>query len=600
MSGIGKSLLVPIALLIVVCIDHWLPVYAFAQQGSDVVVTAAVSETQVFQGERIQYTVTISGNNFRNVGRPGITDNINGFRLLSLQPSTSTSYSIINGVASRSYTYTYTLVAESPGSYTIPPTPIDIDGANFTTNAVNVTVVARSSSTQGSSNQRPDIFIRVEVDDRNPVVGQQVLADLVLYFKAPIEIVSYMPNSNWPTEGFWKETLSDGTNPRAESVILDGERYRKAVLLRHAVFPGRAGELVLGQAKVTATIRNPSRYTDPFNSFFGGFGTNQRTVELTSDPIRLQVRTLPQTDVPTINAVGQYTITRRLGTQRAMVGEAIEVITEIRGTGNLGLVSRPEFDYPDGFEVFQPQESLMLDPATDNIRGTRTFRDIIIVRRPGEFTIEAARLAYYDPSRRRYITTNLPELRLTVSRDPNALAAGPSRNEIGVFPVTGVVRWTRIGSATLISNWWMWLGFILPIVVLVFAYRVKRENDRLIGDINYARRVRSVETANRILDEALEVAKSPTPDVKSVMSKIQKSIYGCVADKVGIEPASLNDHKILDLLSKNTQDGDLLNDLRKTLNKCSTIRFAPVVGRENLSVEIERARNLITRIGAKL
>ncbi|HAC16034.1 MAG TPA: hypothetical protein DCE78_08845, partial [Bacteroidetes bacterium] len=268
---------------------------AFAQ--SDVDVSATVTESQVFQGERINFNIVVSGNNFRNVGRPQLTSEFPGFTLLSPQPSTSTSYSIVNGVASRSYSYVYTLSANTPGNYTLPSVVIDIDGTPFRTNPVDVTIITRSnSSSNGSSSTQPDVFIKVELSDTNPVVGQQITADLVLYFRAPLEIVSYQPSSNWSTDGFWKELMSDGSNPRAESVIIGNERFRRAVLLKHVLFASRAGTLTVSEANVSVTVRNPSRYSDPFSSFFGGFGTNQRNVDLKSDPVRVTVRPLPQTD----------------------------------------------------------------------------------------------------------------------------------------------------------------------------------------------------------------------------------------------------------------------------------------------------------------
>src|SRR5690606_3605765 len=136
---------------------------------------------QVFQGERINFNIVVSGNNFRNVTRPQIPDEFPGFRLLSPQPSTSTSYSIVNGVASRSYSYGYTLVADTPGNYTFPAVAVDVDGNTFSTNPVSVRVVARTSSgNSGTSNTQPDVFIKVELSDTTPVVGQQITADLVL------------------------------------------------------------------------------------------------------------------------------------------------------------------------------------------------------------------------------------------------------------------------------------------------------------------------------------------------------------------------------------------------------------------------------------
>jgi hypothetical protein len=565
----------------------------FAQGGLQ--VASSVSESQVFLGERITFSVVVSGSTFRNVGRPQIPDRIPGFRNLSLQPSTSTNYSIVNGVASRSYTYSYSLVAETPGRHTIPSVTLIVDDQTFTTEPINTTILDRgTAATQGST--QPEAYIKVEVSDNSPVVGQQVITELVLYFKSPLEIVSYQPSSNWVTDGFWKELLGDGSNPRAESVIIGGERYRRAVLLRHALFASRAGNLSIGEARVSITVRNTSRYSDPFSSFFGGFGTNQRNVDLTSDPINMNVRALPASNYSTINAVGNFNITRRISPAVATVGEAIEIITEIRGSGNLALISKPNYNFPEGFEVFQPQDQLNLNKETGEISGNRIFRDIIIVRRPGEFAIESVDLAYYDPSRRRYINANLPSLKLVVNRDMNAIATQLQQRSLAILPISGVVQWYPRSNSSALTSWWFWVGIILPVALVVVAYRKKQEDDKLRGDVNYARRVRSYERAQVSLATAKATTASSNPDVKHCLSILQNTIYNAVADRLGLQEASLDDEKVVSLLRKNSFPEESVKDIQRFLKKCSTIRFAPVIGRENLTHEIDRCHIMVKQI----
>jgi hypothetical protein len=564
---------------------------------SDITVSASVSETQVFTGERLNLVIQVSGTTFRNVGRPELPSSIPGFRIVSLQPSTSTNYSIVNGVASRSYSYSYSMVAESSGTYVIPSMGLSVDGENYRTAPVSVTVVDRTTSASRAGAERPDVFVRLEVSDQRPVVGQQVITELVLYFKTPLEVVSYQTSNNWSTDGFWKESLSDGSTPRAESVILDGERYRKAVLLRHALFASRSGALKLSPAKLTTTIRNTSRYSDPFSSFFGGFGTNQRTVELSTEEVTINVRPIPDPDnAKNINAVGNFTITRRVIPENATIGEAIEVITEIRGNGNLALISNPGYTFPEGFEIFQPQENLNLSKSESGVGGSKIFRDILIARRAGAFDLPAEQIAYYDPTRRRNITITLPKLSLNVKRDENALVTTAIQRELGVSPVVGVVTWTRPQQRALWANWWIWVALLAPFILIAYSYRIKQENDRLNNDENYARRTRALERAEARFAKATQIADLANPDVKSCMGLLHQTIYGAVGDRLGLQEASFNDEKVLSLLEENNFPDAHLRDAQKMLNKCSTIRFAPVIGRENLSYEIERARAIVAKI----
>ncbi len=573
---------------------------ALLKAQNDIKVSASVSENQVFNGERLNFSIEIEGNNFRNLGRPAFPSQLQGFRILSLQPSTSENYSMINGVVSRSYTYTYSLLAETPGRYSLPAISVEVNGQTYTTQPVQVTVIDRNTSAGRTGAQQPDVFIKIEVSDARPVVGQQIIADLVLYFKSPLEIVSYQPSSNWITEGFWKEILSDGSNPRAESVIIGGERFRRAVLLRHALFPSRAGNLTIGQAKVNTTVRNTSRYSDPFSSFFGGFGSNQRTVELTSEAISITVRPLPATSEMTINAVGNFNISRRLSPSTAMVGEAVEVITEITGTGNLALVSKPVYEFPEEFEVFQPQEQLNITKESGQISGTRTFRDIVIVRRPGDYTIPERTIAYYNPELRRYQTSRLSALNLRVNRDENAAFTLTQQRELLIQPVTGVVTWANGRNSHILASWWLWVGLLLPVGFTYLAWTRKKEMDRLKNDLGYARRVMALQKAEESLQSVEKRVSGSKPDVKTCMSLLHSVIYNFVADKTGASAASFNDQKVLEIVTQANLSEEALKDLQRMLTKCSTIRFAPVIGRENLTYEIDKTREIVQKINEVL
>ncbi len=177
-------------LFLVFCLLGLIPARSMAQSGVNVVAT--VSETTVYTGERISLSVEISGS-FNNVSRPELPE-FEGFRLLSNNPSTSRSYSYVNGQTSSSYSYSYYLIAQEEGTYTIPPITVSIDGEELTTEAIDVEIVDRNSSaSEPTSSNRPEIFLRLEVSDNTPVPGQQLVSDVILYFKDGLEVNSYQP-----------------------------------------------------------------------------------------------------------------------------------------------------------------------------------------------------------------------------------------------------------------------------------------------------------------------------------------------------------------------------------------------------------------------
>jgi hypothetical protein len=262
MKEIGKKGLILFSVFLAAAIGHLSTVYA-----QDFNLEASLSENQVFVGEQFSLKIEVKGESLRNIDLPSLPQ-IDGIRILSANPSRGQSISIVNGRTQTATSYTYTLIARESGNFRIPPIPVTVDGEEYMTNPLNVEVVEQRSLQAESGERRPDIFARIEVDDTEPIVGQQLIASLVIYFKSGVEVTSYQPSPGWRTDGFWKEQLENIEQPRAESVILGDVRYRKATLLRYALFPSRSGELKLSPFELNLGIRTQQLRNDPFGSVF--------------------------------------------------------------------------------------------------------------------------------------------------------------------------------------------------------------------------------------------------------------------------------------------------------------------------------------------
>lgn len=589
MKRTGKPALIVLALFFILVAGH-----SRAVAQSSVTVHASVSETTVYTGERISYSVEISGD-FNNISRPSLP-RFQGFRLLSNNPSTSRSYSFVNGRSSSSYTYSYHLIAQDKGSYEIPPASIEIDGEEYTTDPIAVKVVDRNTSaTDPSMRSRPDIFLRLEVSDKTPVTGQQLISDIVLYFKEGLEVSSYQPIPGWKAEGFWKEELENSHRPRAKTVILDGVRYRKARLMQLALFPTKNGELTISPYEVIVSVRSVSSRDDPFSSFFGGFGSNQRQVELKTDPVEIEVQPLPDVgDGRYIGAVGSFEINREINTRRAFVGESIEIKTTIEGAGNIPLISKPAFDLPEGLEVYNPQENTSLDRRNEQISGSKAFTDIIIARTPGTFTIPEEKLIYFNPVRSRYVTETLPAVTFTVERDPDAMASSEPSVSFSVQPVTGLAAWESPHPSALWSRWWFWAGLVIPLIVLGVGYWQKSYRQKLSTDAAFARSRNAAEAAQNRLDAAIQLSEQGR--IKEAYSMLQKALTGFIGDRLGLPEAGLSNQEYTAALDSKGIDPNLTKNVRMLLDRCATISYAPDASHEYLKSHVELGKSILDKL----
>jgi len=561
--------------------------FVFGQSPS---VSATINENNIFSGETLRLTITLKGQHVDEVPRPELPA-IEGVRWLRNRTSTSTSYSIINGKASASYSYSYILIAESPGTYTIPPIEIKVDGERLNTNPIPFTIIDRASLPDSDPNKIPDIFVEMEVDDKNPVPGQQLVASLVLYFKEGIEVATYQPSPGWKAEGFWKEELSGIQRPKASSVIKNGIRLRKATLMQYALFPTKSGTLTLSPFTVTVTVRT-QRSRDPFNFDVFSFGGNQQRVQIESEPVDIEVRSLPQiSNASYFGAVGDFTITRVTEPTEALVGESIEVKTTITGYGNIPLLTKPEFELPDGLEKYQPEENSTINRNGTQISGTKTFSDIIVARNAGEFVIPEVTLAAFNPKTNSYNKTILPAITLKIERDPNNTSNSLTKTRLSIQPVTGLVRWQADTSGNFSFHHIGWFLLLLPLFVFVGGYWKSRYNKRLQSDQAFAR-------SEKAYDRAMEILESihDERDIKKAYHIIHKAVTGFIGDKLNLDKAGLHDSEYFEALKSKNVNPELIKQTQKLLDTCSSISFAPTINQKNLSENLQESKELIKKL----
>lgn len=556
----------------------------------DVTVEGSISETTIYTGERVSFSVKISGD-FNNISRPKLPS-FTGLRLLSNNPSTSRSYSYVNGQSTTSYTYSYYLIAQQEGSYKVPSAGITIDGAQYQTDPIQIRIVDRNSSSQSG---KPDIFLQLQVSDEQPVTGQQVVTDLVLFFKDGLEVSSYQPIPGWKAEGFWKEELENPNRPNATSTIINGVRYRRARLLQFSLFPTKSGKLEISPYEIVVNVRSTQSRNDSYSSFFGGFGRSQRQIELSSDPVVLNVRSLPARDEASfMGAVGTFDITRSISQKTIQAGESVELTTEVEGRGNIPLISKPEYDLPEGIEIYEPQESSNLSRRNGAISGTKSFTDIAIARTPGSYTIPAKKISYYDPSKSRYVSQTLSPITFKVTPGRNTEVGGSDTPTFNVSPVTGLANWVTPGQPALTDYWWVWTGLLLPLLILAGGYWRKKYLQKMESDQGFARFKKASGRADQRLEDALRYSEEG--EVKTAYHMLQKAITGFISDRLNLPEAGLSIEEYIQILKEQQIDEELIKNVQMLLDKCASISYAPTVSHSYLKSHVGLAKSTIDKL----
>lgn len=192
---------------------------------------------------------------------------------------------------------------------------------------------------------------------------------------------------------------------------------------------------------------------------------------------------------------------------------------------------------------------------------------------------------------RRYRNITLPLLTLEVKRDPRLVNSSANEYRFEITPMTGLANWVSSSQNHLHQKTWVWFLLILPIASLAGAFVVRTYTERMNNDSAFARSQKAREKALTTLSEAVK-----TEDIKSGYHFIEKALIQFVTDKLDLPQAGLSIKELSDaILTKG--DAESAQELKRLLDKCETISYAPNTSQEGLNADIQRAKELIKKVG---
>jgi hypothetical protein len=392
-------------------------------------VSASVDPDEVTVGEPVTFTVMVSGDAGGMEG-PELPD-LPDFR--EAGSGTSTFFTVVNGQVTRRADYTFTLVPEREGTLTIGPATVRQGGRTYRTEPVTVTVLPAGSRSraQPAPRQAPfpglapfpgfgnlggfgpalkegDVVVSLRADPEDPYVGEQVV--LTFELDRAVDFAERPDYTPPPTPGF---TAHDVEPPKGadHTVRMEQGRRRVTEYRKTVLFPLKAGPATVGPARLGFTV-------DPFS---GG----QRLV---TDPVRIDVRPLPDAGRPDdfAGAVGAFELSARADRSEAAPGDAVTLTVRVTGSGNFEAVSGVDLGATDGLEVYDPEVKDDLRYLPEGVRGTRTFRYVLVPKRAGEMSLGPVRLSVFDPATAQYRTLEAGPFPLAVQGAAAAPAPAPA------------------------------------------------------------------------------------------------------------------------------------------------------------------------------
>ncbi|RKX29563.1 MAG: hypothetical protein DRP47_01390, partial [Candidatus Zixiibacteriota bacterium] len=521
----------------------------------------------------------------------------------------SSNFSIINGQVSSSVTYRYLLMPLKHGTYVIDNIAIVYASHRYKGNPVELTVLNTGTSASPqlqdeaseTSSRGKDYFLEAVVDKKNPYINEQVT--LTLKFCVAVQYYGSPELSEPTTTGFWTELLGNKA-PYRQKI---NNRIYKVIERKYAVFPTQTGDLTIGRATIRVNVpARSSRGRDPFG-MFGDFFNTGKEVAVNSEPIRINVRPLPDKGRPSdfTGSIGDFKISASVDKREVEVNQPVTLTLRITGTGNIKSAAEPVIPELDEFRIYRASSSENITKIKDRIGGTKVYEEVFIPKHPGTLKIPAISYNYFVPSENRYQTITTKSINLRVTK-PEGYAASSdvpyTRPGLIISSDARDIRYIKddIGETTPIGRLIIRTPVFLmvnglPILVLAGMILVRRRRERMASDISYARSRQASKAARKRLAQAKSLS-SPNK-AGDFFAEVHLALISYIADKLNVSPHGLTADNISELLAERSADEELIGDIGAILQRCDYGRFAPA---STTQAEIEELLSTAEQIMIRL
>lgn len=571
------------------------------QAFADKVSFTASAPDAVVVGDQFRLSYTVTTQKVKDFRAPSIK----GFDVL-MGPSRSqqSSTQIVNGnvTSTSSITFTYILMANTAGEYTIGGASIVADGNQMVSNSVKIKVLPQDQnsnggqggssahSSSGTSISDQDLFITATASKTNVFEQEAFVLTYKIYTR---ESNLQLNNAKLPDfKGFHSQEIEMTTNARWTPEHYRGRNYYTTVYRQFVLFPQQSGKLYIDPAQFQMTIGKPVQSDDPFDAFFNG-GSNVIEIKksIATPKIAINVSPLPAGKPADFSGgVGEFTVSSSINSKELKTNDAITIKLVISGTGNLKLISNPEIKFPEDFEVYDPKVDNQVRLTQEGLTGNRVIEYLAIPRHAGTYKIPGVSFSYFDIRSKSYKTLKTEEYVVNIEKGAGnadqVIANFTNKEDLKVLGKD--IRYIKQNEVTFqpkgsffYGSMSYWLFYIIPALTFIIFFIIYRKQAAENANVAKVR----TKKANKVATKRMKLAGKLLSENKkdAFYDEVLKALWGYISDKLNIPVSRLSKDNIEEKLRNHGVSEELIKDFLNALNDCEFARFAP--GDENQAMD---------------
>jgi len=501
----------------------------------------------------------------------------NGFDVVS-GPSTSSSTSIVNGVVSKQYGFSYGLQPKGIGKKTIPSASIRVNGKTMKTQPVAIEVVKGSKQKITAEDQ---VFVRTELTDTSTYVGQQIILVYKLYTTVDVRSINF--NTKPEFDGFFAEELrTNRQNYNRE--IINGVEYFTKPISKVSLFPQQTGTYKIKPASINVGIAAQGS-----RSIFAQLIRKN----LIADGATIFVNNLPSASPAFSGAVGRYKMNITSSKRSMTTDDAITVVMQIIGNGDSKTVNPPKWNLPDNLEMYDPnviEDEIF--PSADGLTHRKSFEYLIVAKEPGKYYLKP-QFEYFDVDSNRYITLEKKLKRINVLQGSNNATILPDKKEIelaGIYQSTKLKTISKSSTSAIIPYLLLLSSLLGGLGIFLYSNHLQKSGK---FDPELIRKNKAYGVAIKRLEDSKKLKEEENS--KAFHEEIIRALKSYITDKYNIPALHINRSELVSQLSNQEISETKLSEFNSIFEKSEIAMYAPSSSADLESV-YQSALNLIVAL----
>ena len=575
---------------------HIIALLIYFSSHSQVNFITELSKNQLGINERlkVEFKIDKDGDNF-------VPPNFKNFKVVG-GPSQSIQNSWINGVVSYSKSYSYFLSPIKKGSFEIGQASIEVDGKIYKTSPVKVTVTSAVEKPKNPNDPNfiadKNVHLVAEISNKNPFINEAVLVTYKLYVSQDTGVDNWSEIESPRYVNFWSKDF-DIKSFNTQNGTYNGKQYRYATIKKTLLYPQKTGKLKIEPITLDLSVRVPSNRVDPF---FGGRVSRSVIKRVSAGSFNLEVKSLPLNDKPKdfTGAVGDFNFKIKSDKDELLLNESFQLNMIISGNGNLNLFDDPLVDFPNSFEVYEPEKTSNVSSKSNGLNGTISKKFTIVPSSAGQFTISNSKFSFFNPKTRKYRTIYADPVYINVignyndfndsskSAENKTNKVQMSQNQFSSFKTTTTL--SKIDKQIFFNSKLYWFLFFVPfslcLIIILIHFLIKKYKSKKIDKRKVAKKL-----SYKLLDES----KNLIGDKLKFYETIDRALITCLKSKINLKNSELNDKYIIEKLSEEGVDKSSIDLLLEVLKNCKLARYTPL-NIDAMSEDYEKAKLFMNKL----